>query len=96
MNDTETKGRIIKVGNPNRLVKYAQKHPEEDYFFNEYTGDIREGGHMVSGGDWYYITGNVFPIYENGAYIGAKWFNNEPYEISKLLRNAIFEMHKLR
>lgn len=99
MTDTETNGRIIKVGNPNRLVKYAQKHPEEDFFFHGDTGVLREGGRIVLGETWYYITGDVFPVYENGIYMGAKWFNDELSErpeLSGLLRGIVDKMEELK
>ena len=73
-------GTIVTVGNPNRLVKYAIKHQNEDYFYHEDTGEIKRGGKMILGEPWYYITPDMYPVYENGVYVGEMIWDKMRYK----------------
>lgn len=72
-------GTIVTVGNPNRLVKYAIKHQNEDYFYNEETGEIKRGGKMIFGEPWYYITPEMYPVYDKCVYVGEMFWDKMRY-----------------
>ena len=73
-------GTIVTVRNPNRLVKYAINHQNEDYFYNEDTGEIKRGGKMIFGEPWYFITPEMYPFYENGIYAGDMLWGKMRYK----------------
>ena len=69
--------KLIKVGNPNRLVKVAiqdyLKTAIYTYIFNDKTGEIALLTEDTSDPrNWYFLNDDMYPLYENGKYIGYR------------------------
>lgn len=70
---------LIKVGNPNRVVKLAkEKEPHLSYMFNNLTGEIAKvDDKIVSDFEtpWYYLMDDGYPVFEGDKYLGSMWVN---------------------
>jgi hypothetical protein len=66
----------VKVGNMNRLVKTALKQYRETgnsgLMYNSKTGELAKWDSKLffTFENWHYLTNFLYPIYENGKYIG--------------------------
>jgi hypothetical protein len=67
---------IVNVGNPSRLIKTAIKQYEKTgdsgLIYHSKTGEIakRDSQLVFTFEYWHYLTDFLYPIYEDGKYIG--------------------------